>query len=110
MAMMTTKLGNTGPAVSAIGLGCMSMGKAGAYGTGTDEEGIRTIAAAIDRGVDLLDTGDFYSMGDNEMLIGRALAGGRRDKVRVSVKFGALRDPRGAFIGLDTRPSAVKNF
>lgn len=108
--MNTTKLGNAGPNVSPIGLGCMSMGSAGMYGAGTDDEGIRTIAEAVDRGVTLIDTGDFYGMGDNEMLIGRALAGGRRDKVQVSVKFGGMRDPRGAFIGLDMRPVAVKNF
>jgi aryl-alcohol dehydrogenase-like predicted oxidoreductase len=108
--MKTTKLGETGPQVSAIGLGCMSMGKSGIYGATTDDEGVRTIQEAIERGVTLIDTGDFYGMGDNEMLVGRALRGGLRDKVQVSVKFGAMRDPRGQFIGLDTRPNAVKNF
>ncbi len=108
--MKTTKLGKTGPQVSVVGLGCMSMGNAGMYGSSTEDEGIRTIHEAIDRGVTLLDTGDFYGMGDNEMLIGRALAGGRRDKVQVSVKFGGMRDPAGQFIGLDMRPVAVKNF
>jgi aryl-alcohol dehydrogenase-like predicted oxidoreductase len=109
--MKTTKLGQQGPLVSAIGLGCMSMGKSGPYGAGAnDDEGIRTIHEAIDRGVTLLDTGDFYGMGYNEMLVGRALAGGRRDKVVVSVKFGAMRDPGGQFVGIDTRPAAVKNF
>jgi aryl-alcohol dehydrogenase-like predicted oxidoreductase len=108
--MKTTKLGATGPLVSAIGLGCMSMGKSGMYGAATDEEGIRTIQEAVDRGVTLIDTGDFYGMGDNELLVGRALAGGRRDKVQISVKFGGLRDPAGQFIGLDLRPMAVKNF
>jgi aryl-alcohol dehydrogenase-like predicted oxidoreductase len=108
--MKTTKLGAKGPQVSAIGLGCMSMGKSGAYAATTDDEGIRTIHEAIDRGVTLLDTGDFYSMGESEMLVGRALAGGRRDKVQVSVKFGAMRDPGGQFVGIDTRPVAVKNF
>jgi aryl-alcohol dehydrogenase-like predicted oxidoreductase len=108
--MKTTKLGEKGPTVSAIGLGCMSMGKSGAYGASTDDEGIRTIHEAIDRGVTLIDTGDFYGAGDNEMLVGRALAGGRRDKVRVSVKFGGMREPGGQFIGLDMRPAAVKNF
>lgn len=108
--MKTTKLGNHGPQVSAIGLGCMSMGKSGWYGAAANDEGIRTIHEAIDRGVTLLDTGDFYGMGDNEMLVGRALAGGRRDKVQISVKFGGMRDPSGAFIGLDMRPVAVKNF
>jgi aryl-alcohol dehydrogenase-like predicted oxidoreductase len=108
--MKTTKLGKAGPDVSAIGLGCMSMGASGWYGASSDEEGIRTIHEAIDRGVTLLDTGDFYGMGANEMLIGRALSGGRRDKVRLSVKFGALRAPDGQFLGVDTRPVAVKNF
>ncbi|HEY3818498.1 MAG TPA: aldo/keto reductase [Polyangiaceae bacterium] len=108
--MKTTKLGDHGPLVSAIGLGCMGLGKSGAYGASGDDESIRTIHEAIDRGVSLLDTGDFYGMGDNEMLVGRALAGGRRDKVVVSVKFGAMRDPGGQFIGLDTRPAAVKSF
>lgn len=108
--MKTTKLGKNGPQVSAIGLGCMSMGTSGMYGAAGDEEGIRTIHEAIDRGVTLLDTGDFYGMGDNELLVGRALAGGWRQKVQVSVKFGGMRDPSGQFIGLDMRPVAVKNF
>lgn len=109
MTMKTTQLGKHGPKVSALGLGCMSMGKAGLYGQGSDDEGIRTIQEAVDRGVTLIDTGDFYAMGDNEMLVGRALAGGRRDKVVLSVKFGAMRDPEGRFIGLDLRPVAVKS-
>ena len=108
--MKTTKLGERGPLVSAIGVGCMSMGRSGAYGPAGDDEGIRAIHEAIDRGVTLIDTGDFYGMGDNEMLVGRALAGGRREKAVVSVKFGGMRDPRGQFIGVDTRPVAVKNF
>src|SRR4051794_29208265 len=108
--MKTTKLGAHGPQVSAIGLGCMSMGKSSMYGGAPDDEGVQTIEAAVDRGVTLLDTGDFHGMGDNEMLVGRALKGGRRDKVQISVKFGGMRDPRGQFIGLDLRPVAVKNF
>jgi aryl-alcohol dehydrogenase-like predicted oxidoreductase len=88
----------------------MSMGKSGLYGAAADDEGVRTIHEAIERGVTLLDTGDFYGMGDNELLVGRALAGGRRDQVQVSVKFGGLREPSGRFIGLDMRPMAVKNF
>lgn len=95
--------------ITRMGLGCMSMGKAGAYGTGTDDEGIRTIQAAIERGITFLDTGDFYSMGDNEMLVGRAIQG-RRDKVTLSVKFGGLRGPDGTFLGLDMRPALVKSF
>lgn len=104
----TTKLGATGPEVSRIGLGCMGM--SGTYGKTTDEEGIATIQHAVDRGVNLIDTGDYYGMGHNEMLIARALAGGRRDKVHISVKFGALRGPEGSWIGYDTRPAAVRTF
>jgi aryl-alcohol dehydrogenase-like predicted oxidoreductase len=79
------------------------------YGQSDDAESIATIHAAIDRGVNLLDTGDFYGMGHNEMLIGRAIED-RRDKVLLSVKFGAMRDPRGGWSGYDARPAAVKNF
>jgi aryl-alcohol dehydrogenase-like predicted oxidoreductase len=90
-----------------LGLGCMGM--SGMYGATDDAESVRTIQAAIDRGVTLLDTGDFYGMGHNEMLIGRAIAG-RRDRVQLSVKFGALRGPDGSWLGFDGRPVAVKNF
>jgi aryl-alcohol dehydrogenase-like predicted oxidoreductase len=79
------------------------------YGPSDEAESIATIHAAIDAGINLLDTGDFYGMGHNEMLIGRALEG-RRDRVLLSVKFGAMRTPAGAFIGFDGRPEAVKNF
>jgi len=99
-------LGNTGPLVSAIGLGCMGM--SGMYGPADRAESIATIHAALDTGVTLLDTGDFYGMGHNEMLIGEALKGRDRDKALISVKFGALRDPTGAFLGFDGRPAAVK--
>jgi aryl-alcohol dehydrogenase-like predicted oxidoreductase len=85
------------------------MGMSGMYGPPDEAEGIATIHAAIDAGIDLIDTGDFYGMGHNEMLIGRALTG-RRDRVLLSVKFGAMRAPGGAFIGIDGRPQAVKNF
>ncbi|OJH36259.1 aldo/keto reductase [Cystobacter ferrugineus] len=101
------KLGSTGPEVFPLGLGCMGM--SGTYGKTDDAESIRTIQAAIERGVTLIDTGDFYGMGHNEMLVGRAIEG-RRDKVQLSVKFGALRGPDGSFNGNDTRPIAVKNF
>ncbi|MBL8718866.1 MAG: aldo/keto reductase [Myxococcales bacterium] len=101
------RLGKTGPHVSRLGLGCMGM--SGMYGATDDAASIRTIQAAIDRGVTLLDTGDFYGQGHNEMLIGRALEG-RRDRVQLSVKFGALRGPDGSWIGVDNRPAAVKNF
>jgi aryl-alcohol dehydrogenase-like predicted oxidoreductase len=85
------------------------MGMSGMYGKSDDAESVATIHAALDRGVTLLDTGDFYGTGHNEMLIGRALEG-RRDSALLSVKFGALRAPDGGWIGLDTRPAAVKNF
>jgi aryl-alcohol dehydrogenase-like predicted oxidoreductase len=103
----TVKLGAAGPAVFPLGLGCMGM--SGMYGPADDAESIRTLQEAIDRGVTLLDTGDFYGMGHNELLVGRALAG-RRDRVQLSVKFGALRGPDGSWSGVDTRPVAVKNF
>lgn len=103
----TTKLGKTGPEVFPIGLGCMGMSPI--YGSSDEDEGIRTIHRAIERGVNLIDTGDFYGMGHNELLVGRAIAG-KRDKVLLSVKFGGLRGPDGAFNGLDMRPIAVKNF
>src|SRR6476619_5848562 len=92
-----------------IALGCMGM-TPGFYGGSDEAENIATIHAALDRGVNLLDTGDFYGQGRNELLVGKALAGGRRDKALLSVKFGAMRDPAGAFIGFDARPAALKNF
>jgi aryl-alcohol dehydrogenase-like predicted oxidoreductase len=101
------KLGENGPAVSRLGLGCMGM--SGMYGATDDAASLRTIQAAIDAGVTLIDTGDFYGVGHNEMLIGRAIEG-RRDRVVLSVKFGALRGPDGSWLGVDTRPVAVKNF
>ena len=107
--METVKLGRTGPAVGALGLGCMGMSP-GIYGPSDEPEGIATIRAALDAGVTLIDTGDFYGMGHNEMLIRRALEGVPRDRVVISVKFGGLRDPAGAFTGVDGRPQAVKNF
>jgi len=85
------------------------MGMSGMYGRSDETESIATIQAAIDAGINLLDTGDFYGMGHNEMLLGKALEG-RRDRVLLSVKFGAMRSPGGAFIGVDGRPRAVKNF
>jgi aryl-alcohol dehydrogenase-like predicted oxidoreductase len=101
-------LGKSGPKVSAIGLGCMGM--SGMYGPADRMESIATIHAALDAGVNLLDTGDFYGMGHNEMLIGEALKGRNRDQVLLSVKFGALRDAAGAWLGYDARPKAVRNF
>lgn len=103
----TVKLGATGPEVFPLGLGCMGM--SGMYGKTDDAESVATIQAAIDAGVTLIDTGDFYGMGHNEMLVARGIAG-RRDRVQISVKFGALRGPDGSWIGFDGRPAAVKNF
>jgi aryl-alcohol dehydrogenase-like predicted oxidoreductase len=107
--MDTVKLGRAGPAVGILGLGCMGMSP-GVYGPADEAESIATIRAAVDAGVSLIDTGDFYGMGHNEMLIRRALDGTPRDRVVISVKFGALRDPAGLFVGNDGRPAAVKNF
>ncbi len=106
--MQTFALGRSGPQVSRIGLGCMGMSDF--YGPAREEESIATIHAAMDAGVTLIDTGDFYGMGHNETLIGRALRGKSRQQVLLSVKFGALRTPSGAFAGFDGRPQAVKNF
>jgi aryl-alcohol dehydrogenase-like predicted oxidoreductase len=107
MSQELRTLGSSNLPVFPIALGCMGM--SGMYGQSDDAESIATIHAAIDRGVNLLDTGDFYGMGHNEMLIGRAIED-RRDKVLLSVKFGAMRDPRGGWSGYDARPAAVKNF
>jgi aryl-alcohol dehydrogenase-like predicted oxidoreductase len=101
-------LGKTGPLVSAIGLGCMGM--SGMYGPADRAESIATIHAAMDAGVTLLDTGDFYGIGHNEMLIGEALKGRDRDKALLSVKFGGLRGPDGSFLGVDGRAIATKSF
>ena len=106
--MEKRKLGSTGPESSALGLGCMGMSDV--YGPADHDESIATIHAAMEAGITLLDTGDFYGMGHNEMLIAEALKGGRRDKALLSVKFGALRGPSGSWIGFDARPAAVKNF
>ncbi|QGM94002.1 aldo/keto reductase [Methylocystis rosea] len=104
--MITRQLGANGPVASAVGLGCMGMSDL--YGASDRAESVATIHAALDAGVTLLDTGDFYGMGDNEMLIAEALRGRPRDGVILSVKFGAQRDPDGNWIGFDGRPSAVK--
>jgi aryl-alcohol dehydrogenase-like predicted oxidoreductase len=107
--MMTTTLGRGGPVVSRVGLGLMSM--SGIYGQADDQESIATIRAAIDAGITLLDTGDFYGMGHNELLLRDALRGSGipRDSVFIQVKFGGQRDPSGAFVGHDASPAMVKN-
>ena len=104
----TRRLGAGGPAVAAIGLGCMGM--SGVYGPADDGESVATIHAALDAGIALLDTGDFYGMGHNEMLIRDALAARRREEALISVKFGALRGPDSRWAGNDCRPAAVRNF
>ncbi|HEX8258416.1 MAG TPA: aldo/keto reductase [Allosphingosinicella sp.] len=101
-------LGKKGPAVSALGLGCMGMSDL--YGPADRAESLATIAMAAERGITLIDTGDFYGMGDNEMLIGEALKALPRDRLTLSVKFGALRDADGGWRGYDSRPAAVANF
>jgi aryl-alcohol dehydrogenase-like predicted oxidoreductase len=106
--MEKRKLGRTGPETSAFGLGCMGMSDM--YGPTDRAESIATIHAAMEAGVTLLDTGDFYGMGHNEMLIAEALKGGRRDRALISVKFGGMRGPSGGWMGFDARPVAVKNF
>ncbi|MET0403030.1 MAG: aldo/keto reductase [Cystobacter sp.] len=103
------KLGRGGPSVFPIALGCMGMGVGSWYGDHDEAESLATLHEALERGVNLLDTGDFYSMGKNELFVGRALRG-RRDQALLSVKFGALRAPDGTALGYDARPAAVKNF
>ena len=111
MTIPTRTLGTNGPQVSALGLGCMGM--SALYGDADRTESIATIHAALEAGVTLLDTGDFYAMGHNETLIGEALRAApaaRREQALTSVKFGALRGPDGSWFGYDGRPAAVKNF
>ena len=105
--MHTRRLGSAGPAVSALGLGCM--GFSGGYGPVDDAESVATIQAALDAGISYLDTGDFYGAGQNEMLLREALKG-RRAQAFIAVKFGALRGPDLQWYGNDGRPAAVKNF
>jgi aryl-alcohol dehydrogenase-like predicted oxidoreductase len=106
--VITRTLGKNGPVVSAIGLGCMGMSDL--YGPADEGESVATIHAALDAGITLLDTGDYYGMGRNELLLRDALRGRARERVVISVKFGALRDPAGAWLGIDARPASVKTF
>jgi aryl-alcohol dehydrogenase-like predicted oxidoreductase len=108
MTTQQRQLGSSGPTLFPLGLGCMGM-SGGMYGPADEQESIATIHAALDAGVNLLDTGDYYAMGHNELLIGRAIKD-RRDKALVSVKFGVLRSPDGGWLMPDSRPAAVKNF
>lgn len=106
--MQTRTLGRTGPTVSALGLGALGM--SGAYGPADRTESIATVHAALDAGITLIDTGDFYGMGHNELLLAEALRGRRRDSYQLSVKFGMLRGPSHEYFKIDGRPEAVKNF
>ena len=101
------QLGTNGPRVFPLGLGCMGMSDF--YGPADENESLATIHAALDAGITLIDTGDYYGAGHNELLISRALHD-RRDQALLSVKFGAMRGPDGTWLGMDTRPAAVKNF
>jgi aryl-alcohol dehydrogenase-like predicted oxidoreductase len=104
----TRTLGRTGPTVSTLGLGAMGM--SGGYGAADRAESIATVHAALEAGVTLIDTGDFYGMGHNELLLAEALRGRDRDSYVLSVKFGQLRGPGPAFGEQDGRPEAVRNF
>ncbi|MDP1823940.1 MAG: aldo/keto reductase [Archangium sp.] len=107
MSITSRRLGRSGPTVSSLALGAMGM-SGGMYGPADEAESIATVHAALEAGVTLIDTGDFYDIGRNELLLRKALAG-RREKALLSVKFGALRGPDGSWIGVDNRPVAVKN-
>lgn len=106
--MINRKLGQNGPSISALGLGCMGMSDF--YGAADRKESIATIHAALEAGITLFDTGDFYGVGHNELLLNEALKGSKRDNAFIAVKFGAMRSPDGGWVGVDGRPQAVKNF
>ncbi len=105
--MISRRLGFEGPNVAALGLGCMGMSVL--YGPADEDESLATIRAALDAGITLLDTGDYYGAGHNELLLRDALRGRNREDAVISVKFGVLRGPDGGILGLDGRPAAVKN-
>jgi aryl-alcohol dehydrogenase-like predicted oxidoreductase len=106
--MEKRNLGTDGPIVSTVALGCMGMSDA--YGPSDRSDAIATINRALDNGITLLDTGDFYGSGDNEMLIAEAVKGRPRDSFQLSVKFGGLRDPAGGWGPMDGRPEGIKNY
>ncbi len=106
--MQERQLGRNGPVLPALGLGCMGMSDF--YGTADEAESRATIRAALDAGLKLLDTGDFYGWGHNELLIAQALEGIPRDRVFLAVKFGALRDPGGGWGGFDARPAHLRHY
>src|SRR5258708_34558145 len=100
--MHTVQLGRNGPSVSAFGLGCMGM--SGGYGPADEKEGIATIHAALEAGITMLDTGDFYGMGQNEMLLREALKGGKRERAFIAVKYGPMPRAGLKILGVDCRP------
>src|SRR5260370_7598879 len=106
--MRMVRLGRNGPDVSEMGLGCMGM--SGGYGPADDAESIATIHAALEAGVTMLDTGDFYGSGHNEILIREALKGGKREPAFIAVKFGAMRGPDPKFLRHTRRPTPYKNL
>ncbi len=105
--MDVRQLGKSGPAVSAIGLGCMGMSDG--YDPADRAESIATLHAALDEGITLFDTGDFYGSGHNEMLLAEAFTGISRHRYQLSVKFGGLRDPDGSWGPMDGRPEVIRN-
>ncbi len=107
--MKTRKLGTDGPQVSALGLGCMAF--SGSYGPANDAQSVAVIQAALEQGITMLDTADFYGMGHNEMLIREALwNGGNRDNAFIAVKAGVMWGPDRSPLAIDVRPAAMKNY
>ena len=105
--MTNRTLGTNGPTLFPLGVG--TMGMSDLYGPTDAGESVATMHAAIDAGVNLIDTADFYGSGRNELLIAQALRARDREDVILSVKFGAQRDPGGGFVGYDASPAALKN-
>src|ERR1700688_4363763 len=106
--MQKLSLGRNGPTVSAFARGCTGM--SGGYGPADEKESIATIHAAMEAGITMIDTADFYGMGQNEMLVREALKGGKRERAFLAVKFGSMRGPDLKILGDDARPNATKNY